>query len=1203
MRITYSLLVSAVLLLVSVPAIHAQGTNLGTIRGTVTDPSGAVIPGVKVEIVDLDTNLSHQYTTNTEGNYEAPALRSGRYKVLINAPGFSRAEINGVTVAGSDAVRADAHLQPASTTETVVITSEAPLIQTESQTISSTLDNRTILSIPRDNRDIYSYLYLNPNITQSAADGAFKFIGAQSYGASFSLDGQRSNGGVFGEPTSSQPSLEAIGELTVLSNDFTAEYAGIANVRVETKRGEINYHGSGFYNNKNSALAAWNLRDKIAQTAFVPTPEVSRYPTPYFNLNELGGSLGGPVPLAKKTFFLFAYERRWSGQQVALSSIRLPHPSLWNGDFSLLRDANKPAVPPGVNLTASEIANNTVGGAGKQFIQIPQRLLNPITAALIKNYFPKLSVGNPINTTNGRVPRFYQNLPALVTRDLGTMRIDHDFNERNRVYAVYNISSQNGGSSAVVNPFPGLGISQTERMNHTVSLSYTHLFAGNLINEARGGFNKQALFRRSNTTLRGFLSSIGFDGSDITAYGNVIGPQLLDTYGHLAIAFQGNSFQAFSNGGRNTDRPLDQNLMTYGDTLSWIKGRHTFKFGADIVRNAALDGFVANRGNPRGLLTYNGNGPDTFARFLLGLPATTVSYIDKSRPPLDVYNWETGFFAQDDFKIGSRITLNYGLRYELITPFIDNNDLLVNFDPTYVKNGIRTGRFIIPSQKALPLVDPRMVAFGLVTADQIGIGRGLVHTDKNNLAPRLGAAWRITQHSVLRGGFGVYYPTSAAQGMRDAMESAPFNQGRTKRGATLSPWPGAAHGFSPLDGGTLNTAGSQPSVNNIPFDLQQPRILQYNATFEQELGWKSSVRISYLGTRMNGLITGADLNMIAPSDTPFGTTTGDGVTACSPDEGDCDLSPADLARRPYPALGDYMSSYGNFGHARSHALQIEGRRRYANGFMFNLAYTLLDQQSNAVDSANSSLGGTAYNQFRPDNDFARDSFVSRHRFVAFGVVESPVGRGRKYGSQMSNWVDAFAGGWQTSWNMFAKSGTGFTPFWTCDNCGPAYPGNGGSSFIDAVGDFNYGTSFRPLVVGQAQRRSGDQIFDPAAFTVPTVGADAIDNPKAARRNFLTGPGTWGVNLGIQKAFHLGERVQMNFGAEFNNIFNHPLFAPDNSDFANLGSFAIGIDPKTNRILPITNITPNPDFGRLLTSYTQEGIDSRRTTRLKLRFTF
>jgi hypothetical protein len=354
---------------------------------------------------------------------------------------------------------------------------------------------------------------------------------------------------------------------------------------------------------------------------------------------------------------------------------------------------------------------------------------------------------------------------------------------------------------------------------------------------------------------------------------------------------------------------------------------------------------------------------------------------------------------------------------------------------------------------------------------------------------------------------------------------------------------------------------------------------------------------------MDGLITGKDLNMIAPSDKPFGTTTGDGVTACSPDDGDCDLSAADRARLPYPNLGDYMASYGNLGHGRSHALQIEGKRRFANGFLFNLAYTLLDQQSNVVDSANSSLGGTAYNQFKPDNDFARDSFVSRHRFVAYGIVESPYGRGRKFGSQSSKWIDAIAGGWQTSWNMFAKSGTGFTPFWTCDNCGPAFPGNVGSSFIDAVGDFNYGTSFRPLIVGTPQRRNGDQIFDPAAFTVPTVGADAIDNPKAARRNFLTGPSTWGVNLGIQKSWQLTERVRMNLGADFNNIFNHPLFAPDNSDFANLGSFAISIDPKTTAIQPITNITPNPDFGRLLTSYSQEGIDSRRTTRLKLRFTF
>ncbi len=239
-------LFSIALFLCSVSGIYAQGTSLGVIRGTVIDASGAVVPGAHVEVIDVETNLSHDYTTGSEGNYEAAALKSGQYKILVTASGFTKAEITGITLTGSEAVRADARLQPAGTSQEVLITSEAPLIQTESQTISSTLNNRTLLGLPRDSRDIYSFLYLNPNITQSASDGAFKFIGAQSYGASFSLDGQRSNGGVFGEPTSSQPSLEAIGELTVLSNDFTAEYAGVANVRIETKRGEKDITGPRF---------------------------------------------------------------------------------------------------------------------------------------------------------------------------------------------------------------------------------------------------------------------------------------------------------------------------------------------------------------------------------------------------------------------------------------------------------------------------------------------------------------------------------------------------------------------------------------------------------------------------------------------------------------------------------------------------------------------------------------------------------------------------------------------------------------------------------------------------------------------------------------------------------------------------------------------------------------------------------------------
>jgi hypothetical protein len=693
--------------------------------------------------------------------------------------------------------------------------------------------------------------------------------------------------------------------------------------------------------------------------------------------------------------------------------------------------------------------------------------------------------------------------------------------------------------------------------------------------------------------------------ADINAFGSVAGPSVLDSYGHLAI-YLGN-FARFTNGGRNVYRPLNQDLATFGDTLTWIHGRHTFKFGADVVHNGAEDGFSAQRGNVRGLVNYTGNGVDALTRFLLGLPANSVSYVDKLRGPMNVHNWENGFFAQDDFKVHPRLTLNLGLRYELITPFVEEDNLMVDFDPNYVSPSGQRGRFVVPTKDILSRIDPRMVAYGATSADQIGLPRSIVKADKLNLAPRIGAAWRITDRTVLRGGYGLYYPTSAAQGMRDALATNAFNQGVTKNNTDpanpLSGWPGFAHGFSPLNGGRTQSAGSQPSVNAIPFDLHQPRIQQFNVTFERELGWKSSVRLSYLGTRMSRLITGRDLNMIPPSDIPFGTTTGDGVTACDPYSGNCDFSPADLARRPFPLLGDYMASFGNFGHGRSNAFQVEVNRRFAGGFLFSASYTLLDQKSNAVDSGNSSLGGTAYNQFKPENDFSRDSYVPRHRAVAYGIWQLPIGANRQLGSGLPKWADAIVGGWETAWNLFIKSGTGFTPFWTCDNCGPAYPGNVGSSFIDADGSFNFGTSFRPIIVGDPMKGSGDRIFNPAAFAPTTVGADALDNPNVARRNVLTGPGTWGVNLGVHKIFRIGERVRADLGADFNNVFNHPLKAPTDNSFAQLGSFNIGVDPNTRRILPITDVTPNPDFGRLITSYSQENIDSRRTTRLKLRITF
>jgi hypothetical protein len=1218
-------LLTLILGLAGTQLLFAQGTDLGTIRGTVTDSSGAVVPNAKVVITGLGTNTTRETTTNAQGDYQAFGLSSGTYKVLISIAGMQSVQVNGLTIKGSDAVSANAVLKPASTQEVVEVTAETPTINTEDQTISQSISSTAVIDLPRDSRDVYTFLYLNPNIVQGSVDGEFKFLGAQSYGANFTIDGQRSNGGIFGDHSQSQPSLEAVDAINVLSNTFSAEYAGINNVRITTKHGEAKYHGSAFYNNSNSALAAWTLQDLNHKAEFAPTPFQPNFPNPYFNINDAGGSFGGPVPKLKKTYFFAAYEKNWSLSPVQVGSSTLPHPSITAGDFSQLAIGVQPVIPDSVfnSLTPQEQATNThvfcdtavPPVCTNRFIQIPSRLLNPTVQKLIGTYFPQIGVSAAMDA-NGRVPDYATLLPGVGSRHEGTLRVDHEFNDSNRIYVTYQASAQTTANSLVQSPYSGLGLTQNDRRNNTVSASYTSVLTPTIVNEARGGFNYEKLRRHSNTTLGGFLSSVGFDDSDVAAYGAVVGPDELGTFGHPAVNFSG-AFATFNNGSRNTNRPLDQNLATFGDTLTWTIGKHNLKMGGDFVRNYAIDGFALNRGNPRGLMTYTGTGTTPYSNFLLGQAPFSVTYINSPRPAMQVHNWESGYFVQDDWKVSSRLTVNLGLRYELITPFTDANDIMVNFDPSFVDSTGKKGRFIIPSDKTLAFLDTRIVALGVVTADKsgLGVGKGLVRTDKNNFAPRFGMAFRLTDKSVIRGGYGFYYPTSAAQGVRDPLATNSFNQGIQKRAAVGNPllgWPGPSHGFSPLSGGAVVSGFTGlPSINAVPVDLRQPRIQQYNATYEREIFHDSSIRLSYLGSTMSGLIAGADLNEIAPSDTPFGTTQGvdgdDPTAACSPEDGDCGYSEADLARQPFAGLGDFLESFGNRGHGRFNSFQSEFTHRYSHGFLFDLSYSYVDQKSTGLDTGNSSLGGTIYNPFEPGRDYGQEGYISHNRFVAYGVVDLPFGNGRKFATGMSGWKDAIMGGWQTTFNMFAKSGTGFTPFWVCDDCGPVSPGNVGVGSVDAVGDFNT-TSYRPVVVGNPNKRNGNQIWDPNAFALMPLGADLYSNPNIAKRNMLSGPGTWGVNLGLHKNFHIGERVVANLGADVDNIFNHALFSPDQDNgggggtFAMLGDFALGVDPITKQI-NIAEKNDNQDFGRLLNSFSQEGVDSRRKVRLRLRITF
>ena len=1230
----------------STPVLFAQGTDLGTIQGIVADASGAVVPNAQVTITNTQTTVAFPFKTNSRGFFTAPALQPGHYDVTVTASGFGVTTLSGVVLLETATMNLNPVMHVSKTATTVNVSVSAALINTQNQTLNQTLGSTAINQLPRDSRDIYQFLYINPNIQSSDEPGDFKFIGGQSYGATFSVDGQAANGGIFGQNTQSQPSLLAVGSLNVLSSGYSAQYAGVANIRVTTKAGTDQYHGAAEYDNVNSALAAWADADKLSQQSFEPTPFIPTFRRPQSNSNVAAFSFGGPVPKVKKTFFFAAYEAQWNISPSEVSG-NTPHPTMLAGDFSLITDADKPGVPAGVVLTPSEIATDTVGGLGLQFITIPQRLINPVTSKLFSLYFPDISTSAPINPSTGAVSGYATSVPGTSNQKMGDLRIDHIFNDSNRLTATYHVSTQATSTSPVSGVYSGLGLLHTNRFNNMVAVSYTHVFNANLVNEVRGGFNLQHELTEANGTVQGFLSSIGFSAADIAAYGSVAGAQNLSLIGNPVIAL-GSNFSSFGTGGRSSYRPISQNLATFGDTLTWNVGRHTVLFGGDFVRNQADDGFASTRGTPQGTLTYKGTGPNVISDILLGEAPSSVHFVPLSRPPMDVYDWEDGFYAQDSFKVTPKLTLDLGLRYDIYTPFIDVNDLEANFDPNYFNASTgQKGRYIIPSDKTLQYVSDGFKSVGYVTAAQsgLGIGRGLMKTDKNDWGPRVGFAYRVTDKSVIRGGYGVYYPTPAAQIVRDAIATNPFNQAFSATPAPTAPfdpWPvggEGAPGVSPNVGGVVAGGNNLPSANWIPTNLRNPRQQQWNLTYEQQLPHASSVRVSYIGAHQSGQILGLDAAFLAPNDIPFGTSTdptgltgiGDGHTPCDPSgnqaNGDpCEYSLADKAREHFPLLGDYITGFQNAGHSNTNSFQTQFQHQ-APHFMFSVAWTYQSQNSSGLDIGNSSLAGDAYNMLEPNSDYGVDSWVSHSRLVSYGVYDLPVGRGERFAANSSKLANLLIGGWQLTYNMFAKSGVWFTPFLDCTDCDPVNPGNVGTGAMDAVGDFN-ATSIRPLIISNPRKNvpKGYQ-WNPAAFALPSIGADLFSQANVAKRNSIVGPGAYGVNLGAHKNFQLTNRFKVEIGADIDNLFNHALRSPDSSyaysgpeggpSYAGLGSFNLYVDqtplppnsPTQPAILPLnSNYTPNSgqpfgNFGQNYQTFENEGISGNRVIRLRGRITF
>jgi hypothetical protein len=747
---------------------------------------------------------------------------------------------------------------------------------------------------------------------------------------------------------------------------------------------------------------------------------------------------------------------------------------------------------------------------------------------------------------------FQQFVPQTRRRQRADVRLDSDATKNDNLF--FRASYQHRDPQAVTfeagNAFTNMPILDRRLDTASAIGGWTRIFSPTVVNEFRAGYNYDESRRQSTFKAADVAARLGIENAPS------LGP---DRLGFPSFRFTAGARPAnIADQARNVDRTLRQNAFSISDNVSWITGGHSVKAGGLWTHNTARDGFGIGV-NYRGRYDFNGaQTGNAFTDFLLGLPRQTQDQ-QSNRGPLDGHSNDVATFVQDDWRVNRSLTIFLGLRYEIIGNWHEKDDLLANF---ILDDG---GHHVVPNADVAAKLPPGVIAFDrTLLASDVGISNSLINTDRNNFSPRVGFAWRLDESNktVLRGGFGLFHPTVAVQGVRDLLATNEFRFGYTRRGVPL------AHGFST---GTPFVDPADYGSEGIDPDIQSPDIYQYNVTLERELPGDLGVRASYIGSTMRKLLVTKFFNDLPASTTPF-----------DPE------NPDDLARLPlFPYTNTFTNITQNLGSGQFNAAQFELVRRWKNGFAVNVAYTLAHSDSNAPDSGNSSLGVIQFNSFDIEQDRGPDPNVIKHRVVANATWDIPVGHDRKHGADMPGWADALFGGWTVSTIVQARSGPNLTPFFS--GFYTTSPWNTGRA-LDGIGCFC--ESWRPDLVGDPNAgASRDQFFNLAAYAIPADGK--LGNVK---RGSLHGPGTWVANFAFYKDIVAQDNFRVQFTALLDNAFNHPQFfvsAIDAPDFLNLSDFLVNDTPNngTTGVLgadAITNV---------------EGFSPGRAIRLGLRVVF
>jgi hypothetical protein len=1068
-------------------------TDTARIQGTITDPTGAVIPNTIITVTNADQGATFSATSDSGGNFIISGLPRGNYKIKVDASGFTSVE-QSFALDVSQVRALDFKLQPGTTSQTVTVTDTASLIDLASSSTGEVIKGRQVTQLPLNGRNFTALALLTPGVTRGnpndqangsggnvetfryndSGGAALSVNGLRPQANNFILDGTDNNESLVNTIVFFTP-IDATDEFRVNTSVAPAEFgrAGGAIVESSIKSGTNQIHGSAFDFLRNSEFDA-NPNYQFLGAKF------SKFPN--FIRNQFGGSLGMAI-LRNKLFIFGDYQGLREKTGLAPSFQTVPTTRMRQGDFSeLLSPGNQNlttipqcAVPAGQSspaptgqiydpITCQPFAGNI----------IPQNRWNQ--AAI--NYFNAFPAPTNPNLIQGNYEAIQHQITSFNDFDV---RLDFAPTAKDQLFVRYSYGQDNFTKSSLFPNLPaGFATGQNQSHPRAAVGSYTRIITPNILNEFRVAYVRPEFgyippFYGDNVSAN--LGIVNANRNILTSGGALIG----DNNSQLSYTGDGGPY-------------LVKEYTAQGlDALSWNHGAHAFKFGANVI-NRRVNFFQGN--SSKGFFNFvsAGSGDPNWTGYDVSEALVGFSNysLGASSDFFNTYNWETGYFAQDDWKVSRRLTLNLGLRYDIYTyPYTAHNQQS-NFD-------IFTGQLLV--------------------AGQNGQSRSQVSTNYNNFAPRVGFAYDLfgNGNSVLRGGYGIFYFLDRG-GIGNQLSNNPDFNGTSSYNVnngyrvTFTGQGPLGNNDSRLATAALPLPTSTVDINNpqnVSVIAQLPNnqtstIQQWNLQLQQQVG-QSAFTMAYVGTRATHLTTTYNLNQ-----QPLGY-----------------LGYAN-GFRLYPQLGGNATVNSNSGVSTYHGLQLHFEHRFTQGLTTTASYTW----SHTLDNSVSPIGNESNQIFI--NPATHSALLSlnkgnsyqdqRHVFNFSTLYDLPFGKGRQFLGNMPTPVNYVVGGWQM--NMIAQLNTGVQ--------------------FDVIDSHNTPTDFADLVAPAIVTHSATKpYFTTSSFAAPADIGGVYTFPGTAGRGLLHGPGTKVVNFALQKNIPITERVNTEFRTEAFNVFNTPQFSnPD-----------------------------------------------------------